>query len=554
MKRGRAFLAASAVAVIAAVITLTITLGGRSSHRPPPGHPLSMLEEDVHLLSHPVRTLAILRSLGVGVVRFSVAWNSIAPDPLSRRTPSKFQAADPASYPPSSWTRYDAIVKAAAHDGIQLDFLLTGGAPLWATSPAPKGASQFSAAWKPSPGAYGQFVQAVATRYSGVYTPAGASSPLPRVHFWELWNEPNWGPSLEPQMALNPTRIVSAVRYRELADAAWSALSRSGHDHDTVVIGSLSPRGVNAPPESALAAAVDVSGPIGFTQTLYCVDSSEHPLRGAAALRAHCPTTAAGSQRFPRRHPALFQATGYGIHPYPINLPPTKTDTPNADTVEFSQIPRLEDTLDRVLEGYGSHRQLRIYNTEYGYITNPPNPGTQYLHPDTAAGYLNWAEYLTWRNARIATTMQYLLYDPPPIKNVFGKGGFATGLILYGGKPKATFYAYRIPIFLPASSASRGDPLEVWGCVRPARYAYLDTHRPQDVQIQFRPEQGGPFQTIKTVRLRSARSCYFDVDVRFPATGAVILRWSYPHGDPRLRDPVIPGQTIYSRAVPVRIH
>ena len=102
---------------------------------------------------------------------------------------------------------------------------------------------------------------------------------------------------------------------------------------------------------------------------------------------------------------------------------------------------------------YGSHRRLSIYDTEYGYVTHPPNAGTGYLSPSTAAGYLNWTEYLTWRDPRIASTMQYLLYDPnpnPPTPDVFGHGGFATGLIFYDRKLKPTFYAYRMPIFLPA--------------------------------------------------------------------------------------------------------
>ena len=60
--------------------------------------------------------------------------------------------------------------------------------------------------WKPSPSAYGQFVQAVATRYTGHFIPTGNSPPLPRVQFWEVWNEPNWGSSLAPQFQIHSTR------------------------------------------------------------------------------------------------------------------------------------------------------------------------------------------------------------------------------------------------------------------------------------------------------------------------------------------------------------
>jgi hypothetical protein len=542
------------VGVAVAAIVLFDHAGTARSH----GRPLAMLQEDVQLQAHPARTLQTLRSLGVGVVRLSVVWNAIAPDPLSRRKPLGFDAADPADYPASAWRPYDLIVRDASREGIELDLLLTGGAPLWATAQAPPAVRAYAgwvpSAWEPSAEAFGEFVHAVGVRYSGSYTPPGARSPVPRVHFWELWNEPNWNPELQPQIVLDPLRIASAVEYRHLVDAAWAALAHSGHGRDTVVIGSLSPRGVAFPPDNPVQAATSPSGPLGFTRTLYCVDGSYRPLRGAAARLSDCPSTAAESARFRPTHPALFQTTGFGLHPYPINLPPTEADPANPpDTVEFSEIPTLLAALDRLQQLYGSHREIKVYNTEYGYVTNPPNPAS--LPPTTAARYLNWTEYLTWRNPRIATTMQYLLYDPEPAHNAFGSGGFATGLIFYGGKPKADFDAYRMPLFLPAERGQPGKALEVWGCARPAPYAYSDTHRPQHVQIQFRAASGGAFQTLRTVRLAAADGCYFDVDVRFPSSGSVRLEWSYPPGDRRLRDPVTPGEsTIYSRQVSITMH
>ena len=505
-------------------------------------------------MADPARTLQTFRSLGVDIARVAVLWNTIAPAPYSHDRPRHFAATNPSAYPAVKWKPYDAIVKYASRDGVEPDFLLNGAAPLWATGPAPTQTERSSGLWNPSPAEYRQFVQAVATRYSGHYRPPGASKPLPRVHFWEVWNEPNWGNSLQPQLALDPPRIVSAVEYRSLLDAAWSAFHHTGHGGDTIVIGSLSPRGATAPPKSsrAVQAAVDVSSPIGFTRILYCVDSAYQPLRGRAAVLADCPTTADGSQQFRQAHPGLFGASGYGMHPYPINGPPTEADAANPDTVEFGEIPNLERALDRVQSAYGSSKRMIIYNTEYGYVTHPPNAATGYVAPATAARYLNWAEYLTWRDPRIASTMQYLLYDPDPKPDVFGPGGFSTGLIFYHGKPKPTFYAYRMPIYLPVTSTTRGSALEVWGCARPAPNAYLDTHRHQQVQIQFRSARSHSFRTIRTVRLAAAHTCYFDVSARFPASGSVRLSWSYPSDDPRLKDPITPGQrTIYSRAVAI---
>jgi len=250
----------------------------------------------------------------------------------------------------------------------------------------------------------------------------------------------------------------------------------------------------------------------------------------------------------------LFDASGYGIHPYPINLAPNEADLSSSDTVEFPQIPTLMRTLDRLDALYGSRAGMSIYNTEYGYITHPPNVGTVYLSPAKAAGYLNWAEYLTWRNPRIASTMQYGLNDGQPGPSVFGKGGFATGLISYTGKPLPTYDAYRMPLFLPVTRIAHGQPLEVWGCARPATYAYSDTRQGQYVQIQFQADLSKRFRTMRTVRLDAALSCYFDLRVGLPSSGRVRLQWSYPSGDPRLVDVAQPGRTIiHSRTVSVTV-
>ena len=146
-----------------------------------------------------------------------------------------------ASYPAANWSIYDQIVRDAHADGITVDFSLTGPAPLWAAavvSPRPENYGE----WKPSATAFGQFVEAVATRYSGSYDPIsdtiahGDADDLPRVSFWELWNEPNFGEDLAPQAINGSTVPTSAPAYsrparrrlaRPATDRAWPR-----HDRD----------------------------------------------------------------------------------------------------------------------------------------------------------------------------------------------------------------------------------------------------------------------------------------------------------------------------------
>jgi hypothetical protein len=371
-------------------------------------------------------------------------------------------------------------------------------------------------------------VHAVATRYGA-------------VHFWELWNEINWGPSLAPQ-GFGST-IVAARAYRNLLRAGWSALQSTGHGRDPILDGNLSQDGSRNLTVTATGPP-PTSAPLAFIRALYCVDSSYHKLRGSAARAVGCPKTSRGSGRFRASNPALFKASGFGVHPYPYGKPPTQADFPTPDGVEFSEIPHLTRTLDHVQHVYGSNKQLSAFNTEYGYQTRPPATQSYFPSPATAAEYLNEAEYLSWKNPRIASYDNYELIDA---------GWFNTGLLTISGQPKDTFYAYRLPVWLPSTSQSRSGSLEVWGDARPAHYAQLDTGHSQTVSVQFSPGSTGTFSTIATVPITDSRG-YFDAEVRFPSSGQARLAWQYPAGDPKLYNGADSSQSwIYSRVIDVTV-
>ncbi len=480
----------------------------------------SIFEDDGHLHSDPEGTLALMRQLGVARMRVFVSWQSVAPAPTSPQPPKDFSGADPASYPASAWTTLDRIVRAAATHGIGVDLTIAGPVPRWATG-AGAPVSPYTS-WKPSDNAFGALVRAIGTRFSGSFKPAGASSPLPRVDFWSIWNEPNYGPSLAPQAIERSTVEVSPQLYRGLLDAAWSALGATGHGHDTILIGETAPRGITTGDNPG-----NFSGmvPLRFIRALYCVGGDLHPLTGSAAAARACPPGGA-SASFVAAHPALFGATGFADHPYPQGgMPPNATTPAEPDYADLGALPRLEQTLDRARVAYGSFPPLPIYSTEFGYQTDPPETIAHTTPTAVAALYLNWSEYLSWRDPRIHSYDQYLLSDPA---NANASGGFATGLWFKNGTPKPTFAAYRLPLFLPATGRSR-DSAEVWGCVRPARYAGSPERSIAPAQIQFRPGPKRSFRTVARVPIRSPQG-YFDTRVRLPAQGQVRLSWRPPRG------------------------
>ncbi|MBV9003285.1 MAG: hypothetical protein JO181_01410, partial [Solirubrobacterales bacterium] len=364
------------------------------------GNQEAVFQDDVQLKSNPVGTLATLRTLGVTRVRVFVTWSSIAPGSGSRRRPRSFNAANPAAYPARNWAIYDRIVQDAAADGIGLDFTLTGPAPLWATGPGMPPGGPYGQ-WKPSASEFKGFAQAMGTRYSGRYRPARASQPLPRVNFWAIWNEPNYGIDLAPQATNNDTIEVGAVEYRSLLNAAWSGLQATGHGRDTILIGETAPRGADHP-----IGNFNGVKPLRFLRALYCVDSSYRQLRGLAAAERGCPTSAAGSRRFRAANPALFQATAFADHPYTKqgaevapNVPTTSDPRrfrSDPDYADLPVVPRLEGVLDRLQRIYGSRTRFSVWNTEYGYRARPPDAHAN-ISQATASYYLNWAEYLSWR-------------------------------------------------------------------------------------------------------------------------------------------------------------
>ncbi len=156
------------------------------------------------------------------------------------------------------------------------------------------------------------------------------------------------------------------------------------------------------------------------------------------------------------------------------------------------------------------------------------------ISPATAAYYINWAEYISWKSKRIMSYSQYLLVDPP-------LNNFASGLEFKNGTPKVTFDAYMLPIMLPVTSTRKGRSLEVWGAVRPAHFATVDGLGTQQALIQFQANSKGGWSTVKTVKITSSRG-YFDVRQAFPGSGSVRIAWTNES-----------GQQVTSRSVKISV-
>jgi hypothetical protein len=278
--------------------------------------------------------------------------------------------------------------------------------------------------------------------------------------------------------------------------------------------------------------------PMPFLRDLYCVDRRGRPLGGSAAKAEACPTTASHRRQFAANHPLLFRATGYAHHPYYFFHPPGYS-APDRNFVPLANLGRLGRFLDGTFRHYGVRRRIPIYFTEYGYQTRPPDP-YEVVTPAQQATYLNQADYMAWRNPRVRSVAQFLLFDSPPDRRYrpgqFGYWDtFQTGLLFANGRAKPALSAYQVPVWVPRPHVARpGGRLLVWGQVRPA-----DQLGSQRVAVEWRPAAGGRYHVLAYART-AAYTGYLTARVRVPGTGYLKLTWRVPSGG-----------VLHSRAAPV---
>jgi hypothetical protein len=479
----------------------------------------SVMQDDQYLVdsSTPTveSTLGIFRALGVQVIRVNMLWDQIAPDPLSRSRPANFDATDPAAYPAAGWAPYDRLAQLAPLYGMRVEFDVTAPGPLWAMGSHPP-TTRAANHWRPSALEFLRFVFAAGKRYSG-------SDGQAAVHLWSIWNEPDQPGWLAPQsLKLHGREVAQSPRmYRSLADAAYFGLYFSGHARDTILIGETAPEGYDQ-----TAGFYTALTPMPFLRDLYCVGANLRPLQGAAAQRVGCSKRRSSQRRFAKSNPILFDATGFAHHPYYFFHAPGYS-APDPNFIPIADLGRLERFLDGTFRSYGARRRMPIYFTEYGYQTRPPDP-YEVVTPAEQAAYLNEADYLAWRNPRVRSVAQFLLYDAAPDHRYrpgqFGYWDtFQTGLLFAGGHPKPALFSYRIPIWLPQTHVRRGTRTFVWGQVRLA-FA-LGRQR---ASIQWRPSGRAKYRVLASVRTNA--SGFLAARVRLPGSGFVRLEWRAPGG------------------------
>jgi hypothetical protein len=334
-------------------------------------------------LGHPEELAPTLRALDAQVIRVNLYWGGKFRVP---RTKPK-DGTDPADRA-YDWGPYDRVVLEAERARAEVAFTIFG-TPGWANGGrAPNRPPR-------DPERLEDFAYAAATRYSGSYERVDGTV-LPRVRLWIAWNEPNIPLGLVPQWRRVGRRwvIQSARAYAQICNAIYEGVHFTLLKGQKVACGVTAPRGNNAPRRKRPSVS-----PLAF-------------------LRA---TKAAGLRTF----------DAYAHQPYyggPAEGPRTRPPGPYAITL--ANIDRLVREVTRL---YG---RKRIWITEYGYETSPPD-FTFGVSWELQARYLQQAFDIAHRNPRIDLMLWFLVRDELRIE------GWQSGLVSEDGQPKPAFAVFR---------------------------------------------------------------------------------------------------------------
>ncbi len=296
----------------------------------------------------------LVRRAGANHVKLWLGWGVVAPTrPAAPEDPN-----DPAY----DWTWFDRKLEAARAQGLE-PIVMVAWAPAWAV-----GGNSWRDGWR-SPDAtdFAAFARAAATRYSGRFY-ADPSFPyaeaLPRVRYWQAWNEPNLDAFFWPQHEHG--RLVSPTRYRELVNRFSDAV-KAVDPANLVLAGGTGPHGW-----------MSNSAPLVFMRQFLCLtpDLSRRP--GCAPVRFDI----------------------WGHHPYtyggPTRSARSRNDVSIGDLPDMARVLRA-GVARRTIRSDG---RVRFWVDEFSWDTNGPDPGGM-----PPALHARWVSEALYRMAKAGVSL-----------------------------------------------------------------------------------------------------------------------------------------------------
>jgi hypothetical protein len=390
------------------------------------------------------------RIVGAGgtTVRFMIYWRDVAP----RVRPAGFHPTDPAD-PAYNWAKADAGIRHAAAAGLEPIVDLVR-APDWASVNGTQGAG------RPSARQYGLFAKAAARRYSGHFTTGGVT--LPRVRYWQAWNEPNYPYFLRP-------KARGATIYRKLVNA-YAARIHAVHRTNIV-----------------LAGGTGRIGALTFAKDVLCLSHTK-PYRSVCSNKV--------------------QFDAWGTNPYTSGGPTAKA---GGGSVWLGDLPRLHSALKaatrlhKVVNMKGqAKRTVAFWVTEFSWDSYMPDPDAvpAGLHGRWTAEAL----HRMWRSG-VSTVIWFTVRDRPLASSLWQSGlyycgtpstsddspsGGMCGASIGSDVAKSSLTAFRFPFVAYAAKSA----VSVWGRIPPGRAG--------QVTIERSATRGGTYRKVRTATTNAA--------------------------------------------------
>jgi hypothetical protein len=133
-----------------------------------------------------------------------------------------------------------------------------------------------------------------------------------------------------------------------------------------------------------------------------------------------------------------------------------------------------------------SFPRARIWLTEYGYQSNPPDRllGVSWARQ---AQYIGEGAYVAYKTPRVDLLIHFLYRDEPDLAR------FQSGLVTLGGKAKPAYAAFELPL---AQTARSGSRTSLWGELRAPG---------SGTTAQIEQRRGNSWRTIGSVRAGAGR-------------------------------------------------
>lgn len=353
------------------------------------------------------------RAAGARFIRIMAYWSTIAPG----NEPGEWDPSD--SFDPAyDFSYVDDQVRLATEAGL-VPLVILYSAPRWAE----RCRDETPGICNPDPKDFEDFSEAIVDRYSGKHP------GMPRVRYWEPWNEPNLFLFFKPQF--RGERKVSPLLYRELLNRFHSTVKRVDPSN-LVVAGGLAP--LERP---------GGLGPLDFTRRLFCMTGRAKPR----------PTPGCK---------AVAKADIWAVNPYTTGGPTHQSAGP--DDVSLGDLPEMMNLL-RAAKKTGKirsvYRRVPLWVTEFSWDSKPPDPGGVEMKRLTR--WTTEAMYRAWR-AGVSKFFWLSLRDWPraeglPFSQTIESGLYFRGKTLEQDRPKAILRAFRFPF---VAFRNRGS-IHVWG-------------------------------------------------------------------------------------------